>query len=160
MANRIQVAAHDTVEALRETMRTSSDEAYKQRLKIIIAGKGDASRSDIAERLMISTRSISVWIGRYNKGGLKALRVNKGGRPEGNPLWDASLFDALAQEIDKGGYWSVPRMQAWLKKQKQKDIPEQTVWYRMDQLKYSYKSSRPHPVQGNKEKQEEFKNCE
>lgn len=157
MANRIQVAAHDTVEALKEKMKSSSDEAYKQRLKIIIAGKGNASRSDIAERLMISTRSISVWIGRYNKGGLTALCVNKGGRPGGNPRWDGELFEDLAQEIDKGGYWSVPRMQEWLKKHKQKDIPEQTVWYRMDQLKYSYKSSRPHPVQGSKEKQDVFK---
>lgn len=157
MANRIPVAAHDTVEALRGKIKKSSDEAYKQRLKIIIAAKEDTKRSEIANRLMISTRSVSVWVGRYNKGGSEALRTNKDGRPEGNPVWDASVFDELAKEINKGGYWSIPRMQAWLKEHKKKDIPEQTVWYRMDKLGYSYKSARPHPVQGNKDKQETFK---
>lgn len=157
MANRITVAAHDTVEALREKIKKSSDEAYKQRLKIILAAKSNAKRDDVAARLMICTRSISVWVGRYNNGGADALKTNKGGRPEGNPKWDKELFEDLAKEIDKGGYWSVPRMQEWLKKKKKQDIPEQTVWYRMDQLSYSYKSARPHPVQGNKEKQDIFK---
>jgi transposase len=157
MANRIPVAAHDTVEALREKMKKSSDVAYKQRLKIIIAAKAGTKHKDIADRLMISTRSVSVWIGRYNKRGSEALKTNKGGRPGGNPIWDASLFEDLAKEIDKGGYWSIPRMQAWFKEHKHKDIPEQTVWYRMDKLGYSYKSARPHPVQGNREKQDAFK---
>ena len=90
-------------------------------------------------------------------GGFSALASNKGGRPEGNPKWDAEIFEALAKKIDKGGYWSIPRMQEWINKHRQKDIPEQTVWYRMDQLNYSYKGARPHPAQGNKEKQDSFK---
>ena len=48
-------------------------------------------------------------------------------------------------------------MQEWLIANKKKDIPEQTVWYRMNQLDYSYKGARPHPTQGNKEKQDGFK---
>lgn len=86
------------------------------------------------------------------------LISNKGGRPEGNPKWDTAIFDALVKEIDtKKGYWSIPRMQQWIREHHKKEIPEQTVWYRMDKLNYSYKSARPHPVQGNKEKQEAFK---
>ena len=82
---------------------------------------------------------------------------NKGGRPEGNPKWDSALFEDLANVIDKGGYWSIPKMQAWISEHHKKDIPEQTVWYRMNQLDYSYKGARPHPVQGDKDKQEVFK---
>jgi len=48
-------------------------------------------------------------------------------------------------------------MQDWLHTIKGADIPEQTVWYRMDKLKYSYKSGRPCPVQGDQKKQESFK---
>jgi transposase len=88
---------------------------------------------------------------------LAGLAQKPSGRKEGNPKWDKEPFDALAQEIDKGGYWSVPRMQEWLKKEYKKNIPEQTVWYRMDTLGYSYKSARPHPVQGDRERQETFK---
>jgi len=107
--------------------------------------------------LTVDAKSVTTWLARYNKGGTSALVSNKGGRPKGNPKWDASLFTDLARAIDKGGYWSIPRMQEWLQEHHKKDIPEQTVWYRMDQLKYSYKSARPHPVQGSTERQDAFK---
>jgi transposase len=98
-----------------------------------------------------------LWITKYNSGGSLALASNLGGRSEGNPKWDAEIFDELAKEIDKGGYWSIPRMQDWIKTHKKKEVPEQTVWYRMDKLKYSYKSSRPSPIGGDREKREVFK---
>lgn len=106
---------------------------------------------------MISPTTLISWVVAYNNGGTDALKMSKGGRPEGNPKWDADIFHTLAQEVDKGGYWSIPRMQEWLRKEHRKDIPEQTVWYRMNTLGYSYKSARPHPVQGNKERQDTFK---
>jgi transposase len=153
----ITVAGHDTVEALREKLKKTSDEAYKTRLKAILLAKNGKKRYEIVEQLTVDASCVTTWLQRYNKSGTQALVSNKGGRPEGNPIWGASIFDGLAKEIDKGGYWSVPRMQDWIKKHHQKNIPEQTVWYRMDQLNYSYKSARPHPVQGNKERQEAFK---
>lgn len=158
MANRTPVVAHDTVEELRKKIKASSDVAYRQRLKIIIAAKSGEKRSETAERLMTCERNVSVWVRRYNTGGSEALRTNKGGRPAGNPVWDAQIFVDLAKEIDtQKGYWSVPRMHAWITENKKEDIPEQTIWYRMDKLGYSYKSARPHPVQGNREKQAAFK---
>jgi transposase len=93
----------------------------------------------------------------YNTGGIDGLAMSKGGRPEGNPKWESSIFNDLIKEIDKGGYWSIPLMQDWIARHHAVNIPEQTVWYRMDQLNYSYKSARPHPTQGNKQKQKSFK---
>lgn len=147
----------ETIEALQEKLRKSSDEAYKTRLKAIVLAKKGKKRFEIVDHLTVDPKSVTTWLARYNKGGTALLVSNRGGRPKGNPTWDNSLFDDMAREIDKGGYWSIPRMQAWLKEKHHKDIPEQTVWYRMDQLKYSYKSARPHPVQGDKEKQDAFK---
>ena len=155
--NHITVVAHDTEHELREKLRHVHDEAFKTRLKAILLAKKGKKRYEIADQLTVDPSSVTTWLHRYNERGTAALLSNKGGRPEGNPKWDASLFDDLAAEIDKGGYWSIPRMQEWLKSNKKKEIPEQTVWYRMDQLKYSYKSARPHPMQGNREKQEIFK---
>lgn len=153
----LSVVAHDTEPQLREKLRHAHDEAYKTRLKAILLAKKGKKRYEIVDQLTVDASSVTTWLQRYNERGAAALVSNKGGRPEGNPKWDASVFDDLAKEIDKGGYWSVPRMQEWLRTHKKKDIPEQTVWYRMDQLNYSYKSARPHPVQGNKEKQDAFK---
>ena len=157
MANQIQVLNHDTEAELRKKLGEASDEAYKTRLKAIIGAKQGKKRYEIVSQITVDPKSVTTWLQKYNESGTDALKSNKGGRPEGNPKWDTSIFDDLAKEIDKGGYWSIPRMQEWLSKHKKKDVPEQTVWYRMDQLNYSYKSSRPHPMQGNKEKQESFK---
>ena len=119
--------------------------------------KKGKKRYEIVEQLTVDAKSVTTWLARYNEGGADALVSNKGGRPEGNPKWDGSVFEALAKEIDKGGYWSIPRMKEWIAKHHNKEIPEQTVWYRMDQLAYSYKSARPHPTQGSKERQDAFK---
>ena len=157
MANITKTLGHDTEAELRKKISGASDEAYKTRLKAIILAKNGKKRFEIVLQLTVDPKSVTTWIKRYNKGGTNALQSNKGGRPEGNPKWDEDIFDGLAKEIDKGGYWSIPRMREWLSANKKKDIPEQTVWYRMDQLGYSYKGARPHPVQGNREKQELFK---
>lgn len=153
----LRVVAHDTVAELRQKLRTAHDEAFKNRLKAVLYALQGKKRYEIVEQLTVDAKSVSTWIHRYNEHGTPALISNKGGRPEGNPKWDHSLFEELAREIDKGGYWSIPRMQEWLKKHHRKDIPEQTVWYRMDQLGYSYKGARPHPVHGDKERQDTFK---
>lgn len=153
----ITVADRDSLDDLRAKVRKTSDEAHRTRLRAIVLAKQGKKRYEIAAQLMASLGSVSTWLARYNKGGTDGLMSNKGGRPEGNPKWDASIFDDLAAEIDKGGYWSIPRMQEWIREHHGKDIPEQTVWYRMDKLKYSYKSARPHPAQGNREKQDAFK---
>ena len=153
----ITIDAHDTEEILRQKLKQSTDEAYKTRLKAIILVIQGNTRYEIVERLTVNPGSVTTWLKRYNGRGTAGLVSNKGGRPKGPQKWDASLFADLATEIDKGGYWSVPRMQEWLTSTKKVNIPEQTVWYRMDKLNYSYKSARPHPVQGNREKQETFK---
>lgn len=154
----LTLVKHDTEQGLREKMRHASDEAYKTRLKAIIMAIKGRKRYEISEQLTVDEKSVTTWVQRYSECGTNALISNKGGRPEGNPKWDAAPFEALAKAIDtKKGYWSLPLMQEWLQKHYQKNIPEQTVWYRMDQLGYSYKGARPHPVQGDRERQETFK---
>jgi transposase len=153
----LTIVAHDTAAELRAKLRTAHDEAFKNRVKAILLALEGKKRYEIVDQLAVDASRVTAWVQRYNNGGTDALIFSKGGRPLGNPKWSDDIFSTLAKEIDKGGYWSVPRMQEWLKKEHRKDIPEQTVWYRMDQLNYSYKSARPHPVQGTKERQETFK---
>ena len=157
MQHHTPLAPRDTLAEIQGALQRTRNALEKVRLKAIILRKKDKTPQEIRNQLMVSDRSVIEWVRRYNEGGISALTVTKGGRPEGNPKWDKDIFEDLAKEIDKGGYWSIPRMQEWIKREKRKEIPEQTVWYRMDQLHYSYKSSRPSPVQGSKEKQATFK---
>jgi transposase len=157
MRKHTPLSEKDTAEVLEKAFKNTQDSDLKIRIKAIFLRKKNKTPVEIAGQLLVSDRSVRGWILRYNEGGLSALSTKPSGRAEGNPIWDAALFTDLAKEIDEGGYWSIPRMQEWIKKNHQKDIPEQTVWYRMNQLEYSYKSSRPSPIGGSKEKQTAFK---
>lgn len=157
MKNHTILLPHDSVASLRATIKQTRDQAFTLRVKAIMLRKDGKTPQEIAERLIVSDRSVTGWIRRYNESGIQGIRTKPSGRPEGNPKWDAAPFAQLAKEIDKGGYWSIPRMQEWLAQHENVSIPEQTVWYRMDQLQYSYKSARPHPHQGNPERQTAFK---
>ena len=153
----INIKNRDSVAELRQIIKRSRDESQRTRLRTIVAVKEGKTRTAVAQDFAVSRTSIVSWITLYNNGGAGALKLGVGGRPEGNPKWSADIFNDLAKEIDKGGYWSIPKMQEWLASHKKVNIPEQTVWYRMNQLNYSYKSARPHPAEGNRQKQEAFK---
>lgn len=153
----IHVEGSATILSLKQSLKKTADAAHKTRIRAIVKIYEGKTKTAVAAELIISRTMLIEWVKRYNQGGVKALSLSKGGRPEGNPKWDKEPFAALAKEIDKGGYWSIPRMQEWLKKEKKLDIPEQTIWYRMDQLNYSYKGARPHPILGDRERQETFK---
>jgi transposase len=143
---------------LQKAVKQANDAEQKTRIRAIIRLKQGASKCAVAEEFLITRKSLYYWIEVYNEKGVSALKFSKGGRPEGNPKWDTSIFDKLVVEIDKQDkYWSIPLMQEWIKENYKEDIPENTVWYHMRNLNYSYKSSRPHPVKGDKKKQNSFK---
>jgi len=154
---KIEILNKETLEELKLNLKKSKDSDQKNRIRAIINIKKGIPKQEVAKDFGVSVVTVIYWVSSYNKGGVDSLLMSKGGRPEGNPKWDTSIFENLTKEIDKGGYWSIPRMREWIKEKYDKDIPEQTVWYRIDQLNYSYKGSRPHPMQGNKERQESFK---
>lgn len=158
MAKSLSVVAHDSPEELRALLARTRDEGYRKRIRGIIRILEGSPHGEVAKALGASRTSVCSWISKYNRDGYIGLAPDKGGRPEGNPKWDTMIFNDLAKEIDaKGGYWSIPRMQEWLTAHCAVNIPGQTVWYHLDQLGYSYKSARPHPLKGDKERQKAFK---
>lgn len=158
MSKSIQLLNKNSVQTLKKALKTTKDEGQKTRLRILLAVKKGKLRKDIAEELQIHNDTISDNIRRYNKTGIEGLKTNKGGRLEGNPKWDKQIFKDLTKEIDKQDkYWSIPTMITWIQEQKKQTIPYNTIWNHMKNLNYSYKSARPSPYLGNKEKQEAFK---
>ena len=146
------------VSALKSHLQVTQSQGEKVRVRAIIKiGQGKQIQT-IASELMVSRRSISTWSKRFYAQGVVGLQDNKGGRKEGNPKWNTEIFNELVKEIHKQDkYWSIPLMMQWIKEKYKQDIPEQTVWYHIDKRGYSYKSARPHPYLGNKEKQDAFK---
>jgi transposase len=147
-----------TIQELITIKNKSKDEGLKLKLRALINLKKGKAVKDVAENLLVSRQSLSEWQRRYNTEGIVGLHTNKGGRPEGNPTWDTDIFTTLTTHVEEtGGYWSVPLMQQWIEKQYSKTIPLQTIWYHLCLMEFSYKSARPHPYKGDKERQEAFK---
>ncbi len=147
-----------TISELIEIKNKSTDEGQKLKLRAIINLKKGKLVQQVSEELLISRQSLSLWQKIYNEKGVAGLLTNKGGRKEGNPTWDTMIFTTLTNHVqEKGGYWSVPKMQEWIEKKYSKVIPLQTIWYHLCILEFSYKSSRPHPYKGDIQRQESFK---
>ena len=158
MAQSIAVAERDSIDELRTVLQKSRDEGQKTRIRAVIAAKVGGSRSHIAALFSICERSVTNWIKAYNESGTEALRTKVGGRPKGSARWSDDIFQRLVAAIDQeGGYWSIPRMQGWLKEHAEHIVPLVTIWYRVSALGYSYKSARPVPEKGNEEMQAHFK---
>lgn len=156
--NRCKLAPHHTLAELVEVKNKSSDDGQKLRLRAIINIKKGKLMRQVSEELVVSQKSLGVWLSRYNEQGVVGLASNKGGRPEGNPKWDEEIWKELGNTIkNTNGYWSIPKMQEWINNKYKKEIPEQTVWYHLDKLGFSYKSARPHPYKGDRDKQASFK---
>lgn len=156
--NTCTLASRHTLAELFEVKNKSSDDGQKLRLRAIINIKKGKLIRQVSEEFLVSRRSVSSWVGKYNEKGIDGLATDKGGRPEGNPKWDAEIWKMLGEHLKTtGGYWSIPKMQEWIFSTYKETIPEQTVWYHLDKLGFSYKSARPHPYKGDKERQESFK---
>jgi len=154
----MQLINKNTPRVLSGEIKKTKDEKYKTRLKAILLVKNGKTRKETAGALAVSLKSVTGWVKTYNKDGLRGLKSKKTGRPKGKVEWDAAILERLAKEIDKSNqYWSIPLMQRWIREEEKKDIPESTLWYRITQIGYSNKSSRPYPYRGDKEKQEAFK---
>lgn len=158
MALKITLNTKHSISALTQAIKQSSDEKQKTRLRAIINIKNGDTYTKTASIFAVTRTTLRYWVAEYNQGGIKALSMNKGGRLNGNPKWDTNIFDKLVTEINKGEQcWSIPLMQEWVENQYKKEIPESTIWYHLNRLNISYKSSRPHPYKGDREAQSEFK---
>lgn len=158
MPKPLPLKERDTIPALLDVLKKSRDAGQKTRIRGIISVKKRKTRKEIAEELSVSRDTVGDWVKKYNEGGVGALKTNKGGHPFGSLKWSTDIFDHLTKEIERETrYWSIPLMQKWITEHEKADIPEVTIWYRMDKLKYSYKSARPHPYKGDKDQQEAFK---
>lgn len=155
---RIKLTRSVSISAIKKEIKTTTDEAYKTRLRAILSFHKGNSQKHIEETMVLSRRALYNWIVLYNASGMEALKTNLGGRPKGKTKWDSTPFERLAKEIDSHAqYWSIRLMIQWLEENEKITVPKSTVWYRMIQIGYSNKSSRPFPYEGDKEKQDAFK---
>lgn len=158
MGAKIEVKNYDDIDTLRKEIRKAKDGRYQLRLRCILMRKKGASTREIEEELKIRRQSIARWVKKYNEGGKEALANIKPGNKKGRIKWDVEIFNALAKHISQTkGYWTVMRMQDWIKEKFGHTIPLETIRYHLHKLGFSHKSGRPSPYLGSWEAQKDFK---
>lgn len=156
--NKIKLKNKHTIAKLKTAIKRSEDEEQKTRLRVILKTKKGLTRTDIAKDFVINRTAIISWIKIYNKKGIDGLSMSKGGRPKGSHKWNEEIFKKLTKEISKGNQcWSLQLMQDWVIKKEKEIIPISTIWHHVKRLNFTYKSLRPHPYLGDKDKQKIFK---
>ena len=154
----IKLKNKHSIAELKTAIKKSNDEGQRTRLRAIIKLKKDDTRTSVAKELVIDRKTLLSWVKKYNKGGINALLVSKGGRPKGNLKWNEDIFKKLSKEIKKSEKcWSLRTMQDWIKENEEEMIPIPTIWYHIQTLGFSYTSLRPHPYLGDRKKQKAFK---
>ena len=155
----LTIKNHLTLDELNKEIRESKDGKYQTRLRTIILATKGLPRKDILQNILISKNTYYHWIHTYNDGGVKALKdIKTTGRINGNPKYKNEIFIKLFNELDSmKEYWSIIKMQKFIKDEYKIDIPNETLRMRVKRAGYSYKSNRPSPYKGDKEKQESFK---
>ena len=154
----LKIENHDSEEELRKEIRETTNGRYQLRLRTVLLAKRGISSGEIRKELMISSATYTKWLRKYNAEGKEALKQHRSGRAEGNPKWDAAIFEELFKKLDlMQEHWSVLKMQKWIQEQHDVEIPTSTIENRLHKAKYSWKTNRPSPYKGDKSKQEEFK---
>jgi len=153
---RLEVKDLHTIEELKREIKNAKDGRYSLRLRCVLLKKEGKSTKEIQENLLVSRGFIAKWIHRYNEEGLEALKYrHTGGKKE---VWTIKYFKELFEELDKNrGFWTIKKMQKFIEKKHNVKIPEESIRRKLHKYKYSWKTSRPNPYKGDKEKQEEFK---
>lgn len=162
MGKAITIIQQHSEEELEHEIKNTRDGRYRLRVQVVLWAMRKKSSDTIKEELLVSKPAIFRWAKWYNCKGLDGLlHVSKGGRAEGNPIWDNAIFETLFAKLDQmEEFWSVPKMAAWIEQTYQKSIPEQTIHDRLKKGGYSFKSSRPNPYKGDPKLQAAFKKTE
>ena len=154
----IELKNHDTENELLQEIRSTNNGRYQHRLRTILLAKRGITSKDIREELLISSATYSKWLKSYNEHGKEILKQHNSGRKDGNPKYDAKIFKELFEKLDlMEEYWSISKMQKLVLELHNVQVPDETMRMRVKRAGYSYKSNRPSPYKGDKEKQEEFK---
>lgn len=156
---KITLKAKDTITNLQKEVRNTKDGTYQTKLRAIILIKQGFNYKEVCKNILISINTYYAWLHLYNEGGIEALKIyNKGGRVKGSSKYNSKIFIELFKQLDTmQEYWSIIKMQKFIYDTHTVDIPNETLRKIVKRAGYSYKSNRPSPYKGDKEKQEIFK---
>ena len=163
MAKRLKIEDHYNLVEWQKLIRKNQNLDVRFRMLVIerILANPNMSSQEICEQFYISTPTFFRWLKWYNGGGLDKLIIGDGGKgskSSDKKIYDDEAFESLKQEIDNNQdrVWTLQKMQYFLKDKFDIEPTIQAIRYRIKDT-HSYKSSRPYPHKGDRDKLGRFK---
>jgi len=96
----MHVANHETVEALRASVRAGRDGRVRDRVRAVALAREGRTTAQVVEALGVPRRTVQRWVRRYNEGAIAGLRQRPGAGARPRP--GADRHDALRARLDAG----------------------------------------------------------
>lgn len=166
MAKRIKLEEYYSLEDWQKLIKKNQNLEVRFRMLVIerILSNPKISSKEICSQFYISTPTFFRWLKWYNEGGLERLITGDGGKGSNssdNKIYSDEAFETLKKEIDENQdtVWTLEKMQYFLKDKFGIEPTIQAIRYRIKDT-HSYKSSRPYPHKGDRDKLGRFKKTE
>lgn len=159
----LKIQVKESSESLLNRIRGSRNVEEKDKLRLLklIVDNEVSEIQEAANKLFRHRNTVSNWLNKYRKGGIKELiKVNKRGKHLGYLKYlNKKQLSRLKEELNNTeGFNSYKEIQIWIKKELKVDIPYDTMW-NLVRKRLKAKLKTPRPVNINKDlvKEEAFK---
>jgi len=160
MAHVLRVAPHLSPGALEKRYLACPDVGERERLHCVLLKQEGRSSKDIAALFRKREDWVRRVVRRYNEGGPEAMQDGRRSNGSSRMLDDAStarLEMALQKAPIDGGFWSGPKVAAWIAEYVGIECTNRTGWAYLRRLGYSVQRPRPKHPDADPEAQAAFK---
>jgi len=144
---------------IEETLRSTACSKMAMRLLAIRSLIRGQTVGFVADFMHVTTRTISNWINRWNKGGIDALadKPKSGRRPAIGDKHRAKILD-LVDNPNKAGqtHWTAVKLHGFIKEQESIKLGYSTLARWLHKQRYVLKVPRPWPVDQDEEARKQF----
>jgi transposase len=160
MAHLLRVAPHLSPAALERRYLACSDVGERERLHCVLLKQEGRSSREIAAFFRKREDWVRRVVRRYNQHGPDGMKDGRERNGTSKILDEAAMARlelALAQPHPDGGFWSGPKVAAWIAEHAGVDCTNRTGWVYLRRLGYSIQRPRPKHPEADPEAQEAFK---
>ena len=152
----IPLANRLTETELQQRIGKEKDASVRDKYRALLWILQGKQRIEIAKLLGVSTNIIGKWVERYNTEGESGLhrKPGQGRKRTVTPDSVEKLKEWIKQE---GGIWTLDKMSYRLLSKEGISVTPQTIWYRLKESGWSWKTGRIRNPQANEDEQEAFK---
>jgi transposase len=155
------LVGHLSMEELGQRFRSARDRIERSHFQVIWLLQQGYGESEVARVMGSSKRWVAELVRRYNEDGPEGLADRRHGNAGAKPLLSEAQQTALAEALQgapsDGGWWTGPKVAAWIAAQTGQKAHPQRGWDYLLKLGFTLKRPRPRHAKADAAAQAAFK---